>query len=126
VAGDTPPVGRESETVIYYASTAAAEVAAAQVVAQALTGYVITALNPAMVTAGAQVTVVTGSNFSVNRPVVPPVNTPGAIGASTSVAAPPRAGAVPGATPANAPTAAVEALQAWDPRSCTAAGGEGP
>jgi LCP family protein required for cell wall assembly len=132
-ASDITPVGTASETVVYYSSTAPAEIAAAQAVAHALTGYVITALGPTMVTPGAQVTVVTGTNFAVNRPV-PPAATSAGAGSSRSgtattattatTAAAARAAAQ--ANSANAPTAAVEPLAPWDPRSCTPAGGEGP
>jgi LCP family protein required for cell wall assembly len=123
--GDTTPVGTASETVVYYASRAPADVAAAQDVADHLSGYVLTALNPSMVTPGAEATVVTGTNFSVNPPAPPPSATTVAPGSSTTVAASPTTQAVSSATPANAPTASVEALQPWDPRSCTPAGGEG-
>jgi LCP family protein required for cell wall assembly len=125
VAGDSPSVGTESETVVYYPSTAPGAVAAAQVVAHALSGYVIMALDPTKVTPGAQVTVVTGSNFTVNRPAPPASPTTSASGTSTSVPATPVAQAASSTSAANAPTAAVEPLQPWDPRSCTATGGEG-
>lgn len=115
-AGDTPAVASQSETVVYYASGAPADLAAAQTVAHALSGYVITALDPTKVTAGAKVTIVTGSNFSVNRPAPPPSST------SPTTTAP---AAALTASATNGPTAPVEALQPWDPRSCTPTGGEG-
>jgi LCP family protein required for cell wall assembly len=138
--GDIPPVGTASETVVYYSSTAPSEVAAAQVVAHALTGYVITALGPTMVKPGAQVTVVTGSNFSVNRPAPPAASSPTPPTSGASTAAPTTASTPTNPTSpttpttrapaqtntANAPTAAVEPLEPWDPRSCTGAGGAGP
>jgi LCP family protein required for cell wall assembly len=124
-AGDSPPVAPTSETVIYYSSRAPSEVAAAQVVAHTLSGYVITALNPAMVTAGAQVTVVTGSNFSVNHPAPPASTSPTTHAATAAAPTATTAPATPPASTANAPSAAVEALASWDPRSCTPAGGEG-
>jgi LCP family protein required for cell wall assembly len=125
-AADSPLVGTKSETVVYYASTAPAAVAAAQVVAHALTGYVIMALNPSMVTPGAQVTVVTGSNFSVNRPAPPPSATTSTLSPPTTARATPVAQAVSSTSGANVPTAPVQPLEPWDPRSCTATGGEGP
>jgi LCP family protein required for cell wall assembly len=135
-AGDTPSVGSASETVVYYSSAAPSEVAAAQIVAHSLSGYAITALNPALVTPGAQVTVVTGSNFAVNHPAPPPSTSPtsspraGAPAPTTTAAATtPNSGATGAATAgtaANAPTAAVEALAPWDPRSCTPTGAESP
>ena len=60
--GDTPSVGVDSETVVYFQQKTAADQAAAQTVAASLSGAVITALGPT--TDGAQVTVVTGSQFS--------------------------------------------------------------
>ena len=121
-AGDTAAVGSESETVVYYSSTTPAETAAAQAVARDLKGNVIMALNPSLVTAGAQVTVVTGTNFAVTSPAAPPAATslPGATVASTTVPQPATVGAQ-----ANTPTPAVQALAPWDPRSCAPGGGEG-
>ena len=123
-AGDTPAVASQSETVVYYSSTAPAEFAAAQMVAHSLSGYVLTALDPSKVTPGAQVTVVTGSNFAVNPPA-PPAS---ATTSSTPPAGPTTAPVAPAAltsTAAGAPTASVEPLEPWDPRSCAQTGGEG-
>jgi LCP family protein required for cell wall assembly len=114
-AGDTPPVASQSETVVYYAALSPPEVAAAQTVAHALSGSVITALDPSKVTAGAQVTVVTGTNFTVNHPAPPPT-------VSTTTASTARA-PTPTSSP-NGPNAAAEPLAPWDPRSCTPAGAE--
>src|SRR6202035_143085 len=80
--GDSPPVGREAETVVYYASKAPAQLAAAQVVANSLSGAVIMAMDPTQVKAGSQVTVVTGTDFSVNAP--PATTTTAPAGAATS------------------------------------------
>ena len=44
--GDSPPVGAQAETVVYYASKTPASMAAAQAVAKSLSGAVITALGP--------------------------------------------------------------------------------
>jgi LCP family protein required for cell wall assembly len=131
-AGDSPPVGSQSETVVYYSSTTPSEMAAAQAVAHALSGYVITALDPSMVTPGAQVTVVTGTNFSVNRPP-PPAPATTSAGAVRSAAATPTTGPAAASTSGanastvagNGPTPPVEPLAPWDPRSCTPTGGEG-
>ncbi len=62
--GDTTPVGREAETVVYYSSKSHAEMAAAQAVANAMTGAVILADDPTQVKPGSQVTVVTGTDFT--------------------------------------------------------------
>ena len=66
--GDSPPVGQEAETVVYYASKTPAQLAAAQAVANSLSGAVIMAMDPTQVKPGSQVTVVTGTDFSVNAP----------------------------------------------------------
>ena len=63
--GDTAAVGREAETVVYYSSKAPSELAAAQAVANSMTGAVIMADDPSQVKPGSQVTVVTGTEFSV-------------------------------------------------------------
>jgi LCP family protein required for cell wall assembly len=135
--GDTPSVGAYAETVVYYSARTPALEAAAQTVVNSISGSVIMAMNPAKVTNGAQVTVVTGTNFSVNSPA--PVTTTTAPAATTTKPAkgthhttttiaaptttttttPPSNGAF------SAATASVEALQPWDPRSCTPSGGEG-
>ena len=132
--GDSPPVGQEAETVVYYASKSPAQLAAAQAVANSLSGAVIMGMDPTQMKPGSQVTVVTGTDFSVNAP--PPATatttpdgettpsttttTSGSSGSSGSSGNTGNSGAF------QAPTPTVEALQPWDPRSCTASGGEGP
>jgi len=119
--GDATPVGPESETVVYYAS--AGTQAAAEAVARSLSGAVIMARGAP--TDNAQVTVVTGSDFSVNTPAKPQLRSTSH--ASSTPSAP--AGTAPSGTTSgsfSAPTAAAEGLQAWDPRSCSATGGAGP
>jgi LCP family protein required for cell wall assembly len=124
--GDTTPVGREAETVVYYSSKTHANLAAAQAVANSMSGAVIMAMDPTQVQPGSQVTVVTGTQFSVNPPptAVTPTSAAGTTGAGASTT-------TTSASSANsarfqAPTNTVEPLQPWDPRSCTAQGGEGP
>jgi LCP family protein required for cell wall assembly len=121
--GDTPSPGAESETVVYYATKSPADQAAAQAVARSLSGSVITALGPT--TDGAQVTVVTGTQFSVS----PPAATPAAAGPTTTVPATTTTTTTASGTatsgPFLPPTAAVTPLQPWDPRSCSATGGPG-
>jgi LCP family protein required for cell wall assembly len=124
--GDSTPVGSESETVVYYAQRTTAAQAAAQAVARSLSGAVVTALGPT--TDGAEVTVVTGSQFAVDPPAsaapasgstastVPAVTTTTASSSESSSAS---SGAF------QAPTAAVTPLQPWDPRACAAQGGTG-
>jgi LCP family protein required for cell wall assembly len=119
--GDTTPVGQEAETVVYYGSKSATVEAAAQVVANSISGAVTLGYNPSMVLGGAEVTVDTGTDFSVNPPKststttsagAAPTTTTTTTSSSSSLFAP--------------PTSSNEALKPWDPRSCTASGGEGP
>jgi hypothetical protein len=125
--GDSPPVGREAETVVYYASKTPAHLAAAQSVADSLSGAVIMAMDPTQVQAGSQVTVVTGTDFSVNAPPATTTTGPGGGPAPTTTASSSGSSGNTGNSGAfQAPTPTVEALQPWDPRSCTASGGEGP
>jgi LCP family protein required for cell wall assembly len=129
--GDSPPVGQEAETVIYYSSKSPAELAAAQAVANSMTGAVIMAEDPTQVKPDSQVTVVTGTDFTVNAP--PATTTPTSTGgAATGPAAPTTTTTTPASTgntgnsgAFQAPTPSVEPLAPWDPRSCTASGGEG-
>jgi LCP family protein required for cell wall assembly len=127
--GDSPPVGTEAETVVYYATKSPADQAAAQAVAHSLTGAVITALGPT--TDGAQVTVVTGTQFAVDAPATTTTTTgvsaAGSVAATTPTASASSASSAASSTSAafQPPTAAVSPLQPWDPRSCTLQGGEG-
>jgi LCP family protein required for cell wall assembly len=142
----TSPVGEQAETVVEYAQDTPAEEAAAQLVARSISGQVVMALAPTSSgsatttssappsSAGAQVTVITGSDFSVNAPAPPPTTT------TTTTAAKPKKGTtttttVPPTTtttttttvPDFAPASqAVQPLAPWDPRSCTVTGSEGP
>ena len=125
--GDSPPVGQEAETVVYYASKTPAQLAAAQVVADSLSGAVIMALDPTQVKAGSQVTVVTGTDFSVNAPPATTTTAPaGAPSTTTTTSTTGTSGNTGNSGAFQAPTPTVESLQPWDPRSCTASGGEGP
>ena len=127
--GDAAAVGREAETVVYYSSKTPAQLAAAQAVANSMSGAVIMAQDPTQVKPGSQVTVVTGTQFSVNAP--PATTTPTSVGgaAATPVSPTTTTTTSPSASTGNgafaAPTATVEPLQPWDPRSCTPSGGEG-
>jgi LCP family protein required for cell wall assembly len=124
--GDSPPVGQEAETVVYYASKTPAQLAAAQLVANSLSGAVIMAMDPAQVKSGSQVTVVTGTDFSVNAPPATTTTVPGGAVTPTSTTTTSGSSGNTGNSGAfQAPTPTVESLQPWDPRSCTASGGEG-
>jgi LCP family protein required for cell wall assembly len=128
--GDSTPVGEEAETVVYYSSKSPAELAAAQTVANSLSGAVIMAMDPSQVSAGSQVTVVTGTQFSVNPPPTAPTSTPtsaatGATGTTGSTGAGTTGNSGTSNDAFAAPTATVTPLAPWDPRACTASGGEG-
>jgi LCP family protein required for cell wall assembly len=116
--GDATPVAPYAETVVYYGSRAPAVVAAAQAVARSMTGQVILGYDPTQVLDGAQVTVVTGTDFAVNAP--PTSSTPttavtGSGGASTTTTTASGAGAA-----FTAPSPTTQNLQPWDPRACPA------
>jgi LCP family protein required for cell wall assembly len=137
--GDVSPVGQEAETVVYYSSKSPAELAAAQVVANSMSGAVIMADDASQVSPGSQVTVVTGTDFSVNAPAT--ATTPSSAGGASATGS--GSGSASSTTTTStasdsgssgntgnsgafaAPTATVEPLAPWDPRSCTASGGEG-
>ncbi|HWD56420.1 MAG TPA: LCP family protein [Acidimicrobiales bacterium] len=135
--GDTTPVGQEAETVVYYSSKSPTELAAAQAVANSMTGGVIMADDPTQVKSGSQVTVVTGTDFSVNTPQASATTgsaASGASGASTTTVGSNTgstgsgSGSGSGSTNSGAfqpPTSKVSPLAPWDPRSCTPSGGEG-
>jgi LCP family protein required for cell wall assembly len=120
--GDLNPVGPESETVVYYGSKSAKVLAAAQKVARSMTGSVILGYAPSQVADGAEVTVVTGTNFAVNAPASSSTSSTSATTApnvTTTTSANSTSGAF------SSPTSSDEALAPWDPRACTASGGEG-
>jgi LCP family protein required for cell wall assembly len=135
--GDTPSVGAEAETVVYYSSKSPTELAAAQAVADSMTGSVIMADDASQVKPGSQVTVVTGTQFSVNPP--PATATTGTSAGSTGAGATGtptttasrstgntgNSGSSSSSSAFQPPTSTVSPLAPWDPRACTASGGEG-
>ena len=133
--GDSPPVGQEAETVVAYASKTPANLAAAQAVANSLSGAVIMTDDPAQVRTGSQVTVITGTDFSVNPPPPPPTTRTApahssgsattSTTASTTAPSSGNTGNSGNSGAFQAPTPTVEPLAPWDPRSCTPSGGEG-
>ena len=127
--GDTTPVGQEAETVVYYGTKSPAVLAAAQEVANSISGSVALGFDPSMVLGGAEVTVDTGTNFSVNPPkavATTPKKSKSSKGATTTTTAAPTTTTTTSASGFSPPSSANEALKPWDPRSCTASGGEGP
>jgi LCP family protein required for cell wall assembly len=118
--GDSSPVGQEAETVVYYGSKSPTVEAAAQMVARSISGAVTLGYNPSMVLGGAQVTVDTGTDFSVNAPKATSTTTTAGTPTTTTTTTSSSSGLFA------PPTSSNEALKPWDPRSCTASGGEGP
>ncbi len=118
--GDTTPGGAVSETMVYYSNPN--ERAAAEQVVHSLSGAVAFGQGPT--TDGADVTVVTGSNFAVNAPAS---STPSS-GSSSGSGSPASAGSSgsTGSSELAAPSPPTQPLSAFDPRSCTPSGGEGP
>jgi polyisoprenyl-teichoic acid--peptidoglycan teichoic acid transferase len=121
--GDTNPVGDVAETYVYYGSRNAATEAAAESVVRSMSGAVVMAYDPAAVVDGAQVTVVTGSQFSVNASASPTPTTgtgstqPTAPSTTTSTTSIPAAtGSAAGAI--QAPNPPTTKLEPWDPRAC--------
>jgi LCP family protein required for cell wall assembly len=115
--GDSPSTGSLSETTVYYASSS--HLAQAEQVLHSLSGAVTLGMGPTA--NGADVTVVTGSNFSVNAPA----SKKGTASTGTAPAGPSTT-ASPSTSSLGTPTATSQALAPFDPRSCTASGGEGP
>jgi LCP family protein required for cell wall assembly len=87
--------------------------------------------------ADADVVVVTGSNLAVNAPApssTPVPGSPSSTSTSTTTTAPGGSSVSPTTVPGpladnpnlSAPSGSTELLEPWDPRSCTAGGGEGP
>jgi LCP family protein required for cell wall assembly len=110
--GDAAPVGAVSETTVTYSAGHEAD---AERVSHDLHGSVVMGLGTT--SGGADVTVVTGSNFSVVAPATPttsgttPATAPTTPATDSGILAPP-----------SPPT---QALAPFDPRACTASGGEG-
>lgn len=117
--GNAPSSASPSETVVYYPANNSAAQARAEAVANELSGAVVMAMGPT--TGGTDVTVVTGSDFSVSTPPSP---TP--VAPAVSTVAPTRTTTTTSTSSLAPPTAATQPLAPFDPRSCTASGGEGP
>jgi LytR cell envelope-related transcriptional attenuator/LytR_cpsA_psr family len=121
--GHVPVVADVAETVVYYGSLTANAEAAAETVARSMGGSVIMGYDPAAVTDGAEVTVVTGTDFSVNPPTAP-VARSGAVGSkhptgsttSTSTTTPLTNST--GTSDVQPPSPSTSPLQPWDPRAC--------
>ena len=130
------PFGVREETVVYHANNSEASLAAAQAVLHTIEGPAVMALGH--MTAGATVTVLTGSDVSV---IAPPRRVPATTTtlkgkhhhpATTTTTRPVTQitvvdpSAVKHDNSLSAPTDVTQALQPWDPRSCGPNGTEGP
>jgi LCP family protein required for cell wall assembly len=128
--GDTPSVATQSETLVTYSQMTPTDEAAAQAVADSISGAVTLAYGPT--SNGADVTVTTGSNFTIDSPTPPgtPSSTSAPASSSVATSVPSTSTSTTTSLPSDgafsAPTSADEPLSPWDPRSCTASGGEGP
>jgi LCP family protein required for cell wall assembly len=111
--------GPLAETLVTYSGPA--KEAQAQAVAHQLSGAVVMAQGPTP--PGADVAVITGSNFTVHTP--PPPSPPPTAGPSTSSPPPTTATTAPNGQ-LGAPTPPTTPLAPFDPRSCTPSGGPGP
>ena len=118
---DSNPVGDVSETVVYYGTRSPAAEAAAESVARSMSGAVIMAYDPSEVPSGVDISVLTGTQFSVNGA---PTSTEGPSGSSTSSTATTSTPSSDGSSASSgallAPSAATSSLQPWDPRACPA------
>ena len=113
--GNTPVLASQLETLVEYASPAT--LGAAEAVAHSMTGAVT--LVQAPTTNGAQVTVVTGTQFAVNLPAA--ASSGGSPNSSTkSTTAPAYTATTAPAASAGfqPPTASNPTLAPWDPRAC--------
>jgi hypothetical protein len=114
--GDSTPVGTPAETVISYRTKA--DEAAAELVARSFSGLVVLAKGPT--SAGSDVTVTTGTDFSVSSA---PAGVTGSTTTTSTTAS--TSTSTSTSTAVAPPSPAVSPLAAWDPRACTASGGEG-
>jgi polyisoprenyl-teichoic acid--peptidoglycan teichoic acid transferase len=122
--GDIEPSGDLEETYVYYGSQDATTEAAAEAVAHSMTGSVVMAYDPSEVTDGAQVTVVTGSQFgfvtsasSTTSSTVAPTSTTSTSESTTTTTSPFTS---PSAQNIGTPSANMSSLAPWDPRACAA------
>ncbi len=117
--GDTQAGANPSETVVDYSSPG--HLAAAEQVEHSLSGSVTLGEGPTA--DGADVTVVTGTNFSVNSP---PSQGKSPSSGGTSPNSSNTGTSSSASSSLGTPTAPTQPLAQFDPRSCTTSGGEGP
>jgi LCP family protein required for cell wall assembly len=113
--GNATPVGDVSETVVNYGSLSPTVEAAAERVMRSLSGAVVMAYDPGAVTSGAEVTVVTGTQFAVSSPAAPRSSTSSTQPAATT---PTTAPSTSSSSAIGAASASTMGLTPWDPRAC--------
>jgi LCP family protein required for cell wall assembly len=119
--GDATTQTSLAETFVYYSSSS--HLAAAEQVLHSLSGTATLGKGPT--SDGADVTVVTGSNFTVNPPA-PGKSSSSSSSSGTATSSGATTTTSPLSSALQAPTPPTQALAPFDPRSCTASGGEGP
>ncbi|HUA13146.1 MAG TPA: LCP family protein [Candidatus Sulfotelmatobacter sp.] len=119
--GTATPVSQEAqETVVYYSGRSTE--ADALAVAKDLNGYVILAQDPSRVTRGSQITVLTGTDMSVNTPTSPSSSsTQGSATSPSSTSSSSSSSSSSGQQTVGIGTvsSATQGLSPWDPRACT-------
>jgi LCP family protein required for cell wall assembly len=126
--GDVNPVGDVAETYVYYGSRAPATEAAAEAVVRSMSGAVIMAYDPSQVTDGADVTVVTGTQFTVTTPPAAastgastsPASTTTSTSSSSSSSTSSSSSSSTSSGAIAAPSPTTSSLEPWDPRACAA------
>jgi LCP family protein required for cell wall assembly len=124
--GNTTALAQYTETLVTYSQRTPQDEAAAQLVADSLSGAVILHYGPTA--DGAQVTVTTGTNFTVDPTAPQPgsgkgTGTPASTtSTSTTTAGTTGSGATASTTSTSAfgaPSSATNPLEPWDPRACS-------
>ena len=118
--GSTPVLASQLETLVQYSSPS--NEGAAEAVAHSMSGAVILSRGPT--TDGAQVTVITGTQFAVNPPASTSTSA-GASGAAATSKPEGSAGTAAAAAGFQPPSPSNPSLTPWDPRACPASGGRG-
>ncbi|MEI9913674.1 MAG: LCP family protein, partial [Candidatus Saccharibacteria bacterium] len=108
----TPVSSQAQETVVYYANKVTE--ADALAVANKLTGYVILSQNSNKVTAGSEVTVITGTDAAVSSP-----NASASSSTTTSPTTTANSASSSSTSPLGPVSASNAALAAWDPIACS-------
>jgi len=113
------PLSTEAvETVVNYANPGTE--ADAEAVARQLSGPVLISQNASMVTSGSEVTVLAGTGLTVNAPASNSSTSATSSDASSSSSSTAATDTTTASSELAAPSAAQQALSAWDPTACSA------